>query len=252
MLDQRFEWPHITGVRSLLRSIGVVSDDLSLFGDDAPSVPAKPAATVTTIAEWQIDLLRKALDARGLTTMVDCQTGHRLSGRPCGRVAASPDATMRPCGFSLNWVRLQHPIDAQRQHGMTAMRTRGSIGCSPAISLSAVRCWRAIVRVGGHDFGPRPRRRCRRLRTGASGGPPTGCLSRARAALVHGGAAGQHASRLALYRIQRPRLQQPRTAVTASAEPLSCALEGCLGDATPTPHACPLRTEDAGPASAAV
>jgi hypothetical protein len=57
----------------LLRSIGAVSDDLSLFGDDAPSVPVKPAPTLTTIADWQIDLLRKALDARGLVTMADRQ-----------------------------------------------------------------------------------------------------------------------------------------------------------------------------------
>jgi len=48
-----------------------VSDELSLFGDDAPNVPVEAAHAETPIADWQVGLLRKALDARGLTTMVD-------------------------------------------------------------------------------------------------------------------------------------------------------------------------------------
>ena len=72
-----------------LSSIAVVSDDLSLFGDDAPSVPVKPATTVTTIADWQIDLLRKALDARGLTTMFDRQQAVESAA---GRAVQSPRA----------------------------------------------------------------------------------------------------------------------------------------------------------------
>lgn len=50
-----------------------MSDDLSLFGDDAPNVPTLPARAETPIADWQVDLLRKALDARGLTTMIERQ-----------------------------------------------------------------------------------------------------------------------------------------------------------------------------------
>jgi DNA polymerase-3 subunit epsilon len=50
-----------------------VNDELSLFGDDpARTVPAAPVAT--PIADWQVDLLRKALDARGLTGMDERQT----------------------------------------------------------------------------------------------------------------------------------------------------------------------------------
>lgn len=49
-----------------------MSDDLSLFGDDEPQVaPATP--TPAPVADWQVDLLRKALDARGLTTMDERQ-----------------------------------------------------------------------------------------------------------------------------------------------------------------------------------
>ena len=51
-----------------------MSDELSLFGDDEPAQseavqPAPPAP----IADWQVDMLRKSLDARGLTTMVERQ-----------------------------------------------------------------------------------------------------------------------------------------------------------------------------------
>lgn len=51
-----------------------MSDDMALFGDDAPPPapqPVEPAATPA--ADWQIDLLRKALDARGLVDMADRQ-----------------------------------------------------------------------------------------------------------------------------------------------------------------------------------
>ncbi len=50
-----------------------MSVDLSLFGDDAPNVPVPAVRAETPIADWQIDLLRKALDARGLATMTDRQ-----------------------------------------------------------------------------------------------------------------------------------------------------------------------------------
>lgn len=50
-----------------------MSDDLSLFGDDAPLEPVDATKAPTPIADWQVDLLRKALDARGLTSMPDRQ-----------------------------------------------------------------------------------------------------------------------------------------------------------------------------------
>lgn len=53
--------------------MGAVSDDLSLFGDDEPTQPSPPSQTVNPIAGWQVDLLRKALDARGLEGMDDRQ-----------------------------------------------------------------------------------------------------------------------------------------------------------------------------------
>ncbi|WP_166139833.1 hypothetical protein [Nocardioides ochotonae] len=50
-----------------------MNDELSLFGDEpTPDAPIAPA--VTPIAEWQINLLRKALDARSLTTMSERQS----------------------------------------------------------------------------------------------------------------------------------------------------------------------------------
>lgn len=51
-----------------------MSDDLSLFGDDDPEELAHPVQHVEPLASgWQIDLLRKALDARGLTTQAERQ-----------------------------------------------------------------------------------------------------------------------------------------------------------------------------------
>lgn len=63
-------------------SIHSVSDDLVLFGDDDRQDdrgPVRPAP----ITDWQIDLLRKALDARGLATMEDRQRAIQdAAGRP--------------------------------------------------------------------------------------------------------------------------------------------------------------------------
>ena len=59
-------------------------DDLSLFGDDNAPDTTSPEPPVTPIADWQVDLLRKALDARGLTTMserklaVEAAAGRRV------------------------------------------------------------------------------------------------------------------------------------------------------------------------------
>ncbi len=50
-----------------------MSDELSLFGDEptTPEPVAQPSAP--SISDWQVDLLRKALDARGLTSMAERQ-----------------------------------------------------------------------------------------------------------------------------------------------------------------------------------
>lgn len=51
-----------------------MSDELSLF-DDEPTTPEPVAQpTVPPISDWQVDLLRKALDARGITSMIERQT----------------------------------------------------------------------------------------------------------------------------------------------------------------------------------
>ena len=50
-----------------------MSDDLSLFGDDQPRDLPVVEAAPAPITDWQIDLLRKALDARGLDSMNDRQ-----------------------------------------------------------------------------------------------------------------------------------------------------------------------------------
>ena len=48
-----------------------MSDDLSLFGDDEPRDQHIAESAPAPITDWQIDLLRKALDARELITMAD-------------------------------------------------------------------------------------------------------------------------------------------------------------------------------------
>lgn len=61
-----------------------MSMDLSLFGDEEPDVPAAEPAVAPSTA-WQIDLLRKALDARGLLTMDERQALiEDVVGRPVG------------------------------------------------------------------------------------------------------------------------------------------------------------------------
>lgn len=60
-----------------------MSGDLSLFGDDEPQEPTSAAPSDPPIADWQVDLLRKALDARGLTTMAERQLAiEAAAGRP--------------------------------------------------------------------------------------------------------------------------------------------------------------------------
>lgn len=46
-----------------------MTEDSSLFGDDESATPPVQETGSTSIADWQVDLLRKALDARGLRSM---------------------------------------------------------------------------------------------------------------------------------------------------------------------------------------
>lgn len=60
-----------------------MSDDLSLFGDDPSPAPVEAPKEPASIADWQVDLLRKALDGRGLASMADRQQAvEDAAGRP--------------------------------------------------------------------------------------------------------------------------------------------------------------------------
>lgn len=52
---------------------GAVLDEPSLFGDDEPTQQEAAQPAPSPVADWQVDMLRKALDARGLTTMTERQ-----------------------------------------------------------------------------------------------------------------------------------------------------------------------------------
>lgn len=47
-----------------------MTEELSLFGDDPAPQPVEPPR-VAPIADWQVELLRNALEARGLTSMAE-------------------------------------------------------------------------------------------------------------------------------------------------------------------------------------
>lgn len=58
-------------------------DDLSLFGDDEPAVPQTQVSAPPPIADWQVELLRKALESRDLTSMSERQQAvEDAAGRP--------------------------------------------------------------------------------------------------------------------------------------------------------------------------
>lgn len=67
-------------------TILAMDGDLSLFGDDEPAKPRPAAPAPSPIADWQGDLLRKALDGRGLHGMEERQ---RLVEEYAGRPVAS-------------------------------------------------------------------------------------------------------------------------------------------------------------------
>lgn len=57
-------------------------DDLSLFGDDGDESPTQAVTAPSPVADWQVDLLRKALDAQGLTGMTERRSAvERAVGR---------------------------------------------------------------------------------------------------------------------------------------------------------------------------
>lgn len=100
-----------------VRRIRGMSDDLSLFGDDAPVAPASVAPPASApISDWQIDLLRKALDARGLTSMSDRQAAIELAA---GRTVESLRALTHEEG----------------------LRVLSRLGESPAIARSEKSAW---------------------------------------------------------------------------------------------------------------
>ncbi|MBE7325175.1 hypothetical protein IEQ44_10960 [Nocardioides sp. Y6] len=58
--------------------------DTPLFGDDVPTTPpTPPTPKPTPVADWQVDLLRKTLDARGLADQRERQSLiEQHAGRP--------------------------------------------------------------------------------------------------------------------------------------------------------------------------
>lgn len=73
-----------------------MSDDVSLFGDD-PVVPPTQVSARAPIADWQVDLLRNVLEARGLTSMSERQrTIEAAAGRSVESLRAlTHDEAMR-------------------------------------------------------------------------------------------------------------------------------------------------------------
>lgn len=67
-----------------------MTDDFALFGDD-PQVAPPQVAAPAPIADWQRDLIRKALDARGLTAIEDRQRA--VEGAAGREVATLRDLT---------------------------------------------------------------------------------------------------------------------------------------------------------------
>ena len=60
-----------------------MTDDLSLFGDDEPADKQTQVSAPPPIADWQVELLRKALESRGLTSMSERQQAIEVAaGRP--------------------------------------------------------------------------------------------------------------------------------------------------------------------------
>lgn len=89
-----------------------MSIDQSLFGDEPePEPAAAPAPAVAAITDWQVDLLRKALDARALPDMAARQAAiEQAAGRSL--------ASLRELTFDeANAVLVRLAEDAPRRDG---------------------------------------------------------------------------------------------------------------------------------------
>ncbi|GHJ60413.1 hypothetical protein NOK12_29310 [Nocardioides sp. OK12] len=85
-------------------------NDLSLFGGDEPSDPPSQVSGPAPITEWQVDLLRKALGARGLTTMEERQEAIESAA---GREVASLRALTHDEGMKVLSRLGQRPASAK-------------------------------------------------------------------------------------------------------------------------------------------
>ena len=77
--------------------MGTMSFEPALFGDDEPAEQAQLLAPAP-VKEWQVELLRKSLDSRGLQSMDDRQ---RLVEEHVGRPIASNRAMTRDEAMAL-------------------------------------------------------------------------------------------------------------------------------------------------------
>ena len=87
-----------------------MTGDVSLFGDDEPAAPPAQMSAPAPIADWQVDLLRKALDARGLMAMEDRRQAVESAA---GRKVESLRSLTRDEGMQV-LSRLGQPASAAR------------------------------------------------------------------------------------------------------------------------------------------
>jgi DNA polymerase-3 subunit epsilon len=107
--------------------MGSMPMDQSLFGDDE-HVPPEPEPAAATIRDWQIDLIRKALDARGLVSMDARQAlVENLAGRPVESLRAMTHDEAMVAISSLG-ASAPRPHELRRC-GTAVTRTHGSTDC---------------------------------------------------------------------------------------------------------------------------
>ena len=91
------------------------------------SGPLRVPKSPTPIADWQVDMLRKAVEARGLTSMTDRQQAIESAA---GRAVESLRSLSHDEGLQVlsRLGRKPSSVGATRPSGTTARRTPGSIG----------------------------------------------------------------------------------------------------------------------------